>query len=152
MPTARTQALITGREIYIEVDKSATETPEWVTVGCAKSINYNGAKEILTANCQSGKKKVASGDDPDYTVSISGFVFFYATADVATNVSHAEFEGWMNAGIMKKYRIASAKTGDPIRTFPGIISSCDLTDEVYGLAEYSVSITASTKPVITAQA
>lgn len=151
MPTARVNELVTGREIFLEVDKSATETPSWVTVGCAKSIDFGGAVEALVANCQSGKIKTYSGEDADYDASISGFVFYYSTGNVATNVSAAEFEGWMNAKTIKTFRIASTKTGDPVRTFPGIITNFRFTAEVAGLAEYTISIMASTLPTLTAQ-
>jgi hypothetical protein len=149
--STRSEELVTGRQFYLQVQKSISGTPTFVTVGCANSVDYGGQSEILTANCYNGKTKIVSGDDPDYSVTLQGFYFIYATANVNANISAKEFEELFQAKTRTLFKLASPHTGDPVRSFGGYINDFKLTGEVNGLVTYSVGIMVDGVPVLSSQ-
>lgn len=140
--------MATGREFSISIEKSGTP----IIIGCASNVDYQGQKEVLTANCQSGKKKIVSGDDPDYTITVTGFVQIYSGAQIATNISSTEIETFMQNGTEINWKYAGPHTGDPVRSGTGFISSYTMGTPVEGLATYNFVITPFEMPEITTQA
>lgn len=146
--STRTREMATGREFSISIEKVGSP----VILGCASNIDYQGQKEVLTGNCQSGKKKVPSGDDPDYTVNVNGFYHIYSGAAIATNVSATEIETYMQNNTEIEWIYKGPHVGDPIRSGTGYITNFQMGTPVDGLATYNFTITPFLMPTITAVA
>lgn len=144
--STRTIDLATGREFSFSIEKSGSP----IIIGCASNVDYQGQKEVLTANCQSGKKKIVSGDDPDYTITVTGFVQIYSGAAIASNVSSTEIETYMQNGTEVTWSYKGPHVGDPKRDGTGFISSFTMGTPVEGLATYNFVLTPFEMPVITA--
>ena len=142
--SARTVELVTGKEFSIAIKKSAA----FVILGCASNVDYSGQKEVLTANCQSGKKQIPSGDDPTYTVAVTGFYMVYLSANAAANISATEIEAFMQASTEIDWKITGPHTGDPSRTGKGFITNFSFGAPVEGLATYNFTITPFEMPVL----
>lgn len=142
--STRTISLATGREFSFAIEKSGSP----VILGCASNVDYQAQKEVLTANCQSGKKKIVSGDDPDYTITVTGFYQIYATGDVASNVSATEIETYLQNGTEVEWLYKGPHTGDPSRSGTGFISSFSMGTPVEGLATYNFVLTPFEMPTI----
>lgn len=153
MPTARVQPATMGREVNVFVNKGTTSTPNWVMVGCATSKDYGGTANTITLNCDSGKIKMSDGEDPEYDLQLTGFVFQYATADQATNVSALEFETWFGTvpQVPMQYRLAGKYTDDVVRTFTATIASFRETGSNGEARTYAVSLQITAKPALTKQ-
>ncbi len=143
--SVRTVELVTGREFSISIEKTGSP----IIIGCASNINYSGQKEVLTANCQTGRKKLPSGDDPDYTITVDGFVHIYLTANVAANISAKEIETFMQGGTQINWSYKAPHVGDPIRSGTGYITAFSQSSPVEGLATYNFTITPFAMPTIT---
>lgn len=144
--SVRTIELAAGKEFYLTVEKSGSP----VVVGCASNIDYSGQKEVLTANCQSGKLQIPSGDDPTYTITVNGFYMVYTSAHQAANVSATEIEGYMQASQEIEWSFRGPHVGDPIRSGTGFITNFQIGAPVEGFATYNFTITPFEMPVITA--
>lgn len=142
--SVRSVALATGKEFSIAISKGASP----IILGCASNIDYQGQKEVLTANCQSGKKKIPSGDDPDYTVTVNGFYMIYPSGEVAANVSATEIETYLQSGDSFDWIYAGPHVGDPKRSGEGFISSFQMGTPVEGLATYNFVITPYEMPTL----
>lgn len=147
MAVARPVETVRGSETVLAVDKADNDT--FVVIGCATDINYSGDKELLTANCYSGKELLPSGDDPAYTISINGNVKQYTTDNQATNVGSSDLEAWFNSGALKTFKLARPFIGDAVRTFDGFVTSYGESGSVNGLQTYTATITPLKKPVLT---
>lgn len=152
MPTARPQEVVLSKETSLFVNKGTTEAPNWIKVGCGTSKDYGFTKSILTANCDSGTIKVDSGEDPEFDLQFTGFVFEYASANVAANVSASEFEDWGIAGAMKEYRLSRPYTGDRVRTFNAYIASFRETGGNGEIRQYNIGLNFQQKPTMSVQA
>lgn len=144
--STRSVELATGKEFSIAISKGGPGSP--VILGCASNIDYQGQKEVLTANCQSGKKKIPSGDDPDYTITVNGFYMIYTGANAATNVSATEIEEYLQSGESFDWIYKAPHVGDPTRSGEGFISSFGMGTPVEGLPTYNFVITPYEMPVI----
>jgi hypothetical protein len=149
----RVQEAVLSKEVNFFVNKGTSSVPNWVMVGCGNSKDYGFANEMLTLNCDSGKRKVPSGEDPEYDFQLTGFVFEYATADQATNVSAREFEAWGSATpqVLRQYRLAGQFKDDVVRTFSAYIASFRDTGSNGEARTYTISFSIDEKPVITSQ-
>lgn len=143
--SVRAVELVTGKEFSIAIKKSGSP----VIIGCASNINYSGQKEVLTANCQNGRKKIPSGDDPDYTITVDGFVHIYLSANEAANMSATEIEIFMQTGAEIEWTYKAPHVGDPIRSGTGFITAFSQSTPVEGLATYNFTITPFAMPTIT---
>lgn len=152
MPTARPKELSLSKETSLFVNKGTTEEPNWVKVGCGISKDYGVTKNILTANCDSGKIKVDDGEDAEYDLQFTGFVFEYASANQATNVSAKEFEEWCGSGTLKEYRLARPYTGDTVRTFKAYIGTFRETGGNGEIRQYNIALNFESKPTYSTQA
>lgn len=140
--STRTTEIITGKEISLAIQKSIGDpaTPTYVPVGCGNSVDYSSAKEILTANCFSGRRKVPSGNDPDKTITLQGFYFKYEDEDADDNISADEMEAWHDSSTLLNIKLGFPHTGDPVRSFSGYITEFSFAGETDGLVTYNVNI------------
>lgn len=152
--TARVQEAVLAKERNLFVNKGTVETPNWVMVGCATSKDYGFATEMLTLNCDSGKRKVPSGEEPEFDLQLTGFVFEYASGNQATNVSAREFEDWGSEipQEARQYRLAGKHIGDTVRTFSAYIASFRETGANGEARTYTIGFTFVSPPVLTDQA
>ncbi|MCE6992102.1 hypothetical protein [Dyadobacter sp. CY323] len=122
---ARANEAVLNKEVNLFVNKGTTGSPNFVMVGCGTSKDYGGAINVLKLNCDSGTRKVHDGEDAEYDLNFTGFVFEYASANVAANVSRREFETWFktNPQIAREYRLAGKYEDDLVRDFSAIIAS-----------------------------
>ena len=146
--SARTVELVTGKEFSLAIEKAGSP----VILGCASNIDYSGQLEVLTANCQSGKKQIPSGDDPTYTLTVTGFYHVYLAANVAANISATEIEVYMQNKTEIEWTYKGPHVGDPIRSGTGFITQFQMGTPVDNLATYNFTITPFEMPVITAVA
>lgn len=145
--SVRTKEIALGYDFRLKVNKTDANPAVYVPLGCAKSIESSLDKEILEANCFSGLTQIASGQQAKEGFSVSGFVFIYATANVAGNVSAAELKQWARDGVTKQYQFAGIHVGDPVETFSAVISNFSQTAAPEGIAEYSFSLVVDGTPV-----
>lgn len=152
--TARVQEAVLAKEVNFFVNKGTIATPNWVMVGCGNSKDYGLANEMITLNCDSGKRKFPSGEEPEFDFQLSGFVFEYATANKATNVSATEFETWASAvpQVLRQYRLAGKHIGDTVRTFNAYIATFRETGSNGEARTYTIGFTIDETPTLTAQA
>lgn len=152
--TARAQEPVLNKEVNFFVNKGTEAVPNWVMVGCATTKDYGLATEMITLNCDSGKRKVPSGEEPEFDLNLTGFVFEYATANKATNVSAREFEEWASEVPQERrqYRLAGKHIGDTVRTFNGYIASFREAGSNGEARTYTLGITIDETPVLTDQA
>lgn len=144
--SVRNVELATGREFSLSIEKAGSP----VILGCASNVDYSGQKEVLTANCQSGKKQIPSGDNPTYTLAVTGFYHIYKTANQAANISATEIETYMQLGTQINWVFKGPHVGDPIRTGTGFVTTFGFGTPVEGLVTYNFTITPFDMPVITA--
>jgi hypothetical protein len=151
---ARQQDAVLAKERSLYVNKGTEAVPDWVLVGCATQKDYGFATEMLTLNCDSGKRRVPSQEEPDFDLQLTGFVFEYATADEADNVSAIEFEQWGSVVPQERrqYRYEGKYLGDAVRTFFAYIGSFRESGSNGEAMTYNVSFTIDETPVITAKA
>lgn len=152
--TPRVQEAVLSKEVNFFVNKGTTEVPNFVMVGCGTSKDYGGAANIITLNCDKGKIKVSDGEEPDYDFQLTGFVFQYATANVATNVSAREFEEWFAEvpQVAREYKLAGKHTGDLVRAFTAVIASFRESGSNGEARTYTISFQISGTPVLSDQA
>jgi len=152
--TPRVQEATLSKEVNFFVNKGTTSTPNFVMVGCGTSKDYGGSANIITLNCDAGKLKVSDGEEPDFDFQLTGFVFQYATANIATNVSAREFETWFAAvpQVPKQYKLAGKYTGDLVRTFTAVIASFRESGSNGEARTYTISLQISGTPALTDQA
>lgn len=143
--SVRTIELAAGKEFYLTIEKAGDP----VVVGCASNIDYSGQKEVLTANCQSGKLQIPSGDDPTYTITVNGFYMIYTTEHAPDNVSATEIEIHMQNSQEIEWTFRGPHVGDPIRSGTGFITNFQIGAPVEGFATYNFTITPFAMPVIT---
>lgn len=150
---ARNNEAVLNKEVNLLVNKGTTEAPNWVLVGCGTSKDYGGAINVLTLNCDSGKRKVHDGEDADYDLQFTGFVFEYAAGNVATNVSRREFETWFktNPQVAKEYRLAGKYTDDLVREFEALIVTFRETGNNGEARTYTISFQFVTLPELSDQ-
>jgi|GEM_PF-4446756 len=151
---ARVQPAVLAKERNLFVNKGSVGTPAWVLVGCATGKEYGLANEMIKLNCDAGTRNIDNGEDSVYDFNLNGFVFQYATGDVATNVSAGEFEGWAAAKpqVRRQYKYEGKFIGDSIRTFFAYIASFRETATNGEAATYAIALTIDETPVVTAQA
>jgi hypothetical protein len=151
---ARQQDAVLAKERNLFVNKGTEAVPNWVMVGCATQKDYGLATEMLTLNCDAGKRKVPSQEEPDFDLQLTGFVFQYAAADEATNVSALEFEQWASVVPQERrqYRYSGKYAGDPIRTFFAYIASFRESGSNGEAMTYNVNLQIDGTPVISEQA
>jgi hypothetical protein len=152
--TARVQEAVLAKEVNFFVNKGTIVTPNWVMVGCGNSKDYGLANEMITLNCDSGKRKFPSGEEPEFDFQLTGFVFEYATANEATNVSAREFEEWASVvpQEVRQYRLAVKHVGDTVRTFLAYIATFRDSGSNGEARTYTISFTIDQTPVLTSQA
>lgn len=136
MPTARSRKQVQGREIFLSIKKPGGST--FTVVGCAEDITYKSDKESLKYSCRAGSGKLPSGDDPDWSLSMKGFYFIYASGDQATNVSFLDFHGYHTDDVILEAKWGSDKTDDPIFEGKLFIKSISLEAPNAGLATYAI--------------
>ncbi|MCF2443653.1 hypothetical protein L0657_06770 [Dyadobacter sp. CY345] len=153
MATARVQEAVLSNEVNLFVNKGTTASPNFVMVGCATSKDYGLAINTITLNCDNGKIKIAP-EEPDFDLQLTGFVFQYATANVAANVSAREFEEWASEfpQAPREYKLAGRHTGDLVREFEAVIASFRETGSNGEARTYSVSFQISGTPELSDQA
>ncbi|MET7253465.1 hypothetical protein [Dyadobacter fermentans] len=139
----RIDPAVLNREVNFFVNKGTEAAPNWIMVGCGNSKDYGGAANLVTLNCDSGKKKVPDGEEPDYDMQLTGFVFEYAAADIATNVSRREFETWFKTvpQVLRSYRLAGKYTNDLVREFQAYIASFRETGSNGEARTYTIAFT-----------
>lgn len=142
--SVRSVEMATGREFALSIEKAGSP----IIIGCASNVDYSGQLEVLTGNCQSGKKQIPSGDDPTYTVAVTGFYHIYKTANVATNISATEIEKYMQLKTEIVWTYKGPHVGDPIRSGTGFITQFGMGTPVEGLATYNFTITPFEMPDI----
>jgi len=142
-----------SKDVNFFVNKGSIGTPNFVMVGCGTSKDYGGAANIITLNCDSGKKKVSDGEEPDYDFQLTGFVFQYASADEATNVSAREFEEWFAATpqVPRQYKLAGKFANDLVRTFTAVMASFRESGSNGEARTYTISFQISGTPVLSDQ-
>jgi hypothetical protein len=143
--SVRAVELATGREFSLSIQKAGSP----VILGCASNVDYSGQKEVLTANCQSGKKQIPAGDDPTYTLAVTGFYHIYSAATQAANISATEIELFMQTSTLISWVFKGPHVGDPVRTGTGYVTQFGFGTPVEGLVTYNFTITPFAMPVIT---
>lgn len=151
---ARQQDAVLAKERNLYVNKGTEAVPNWVMVGCATQKDYGLATEMLTLNCDAGKRRVPSGEEPEFDFQLTGFVFQYAAGDAATNVSAQEFEEWASEVPQERrqYRYTGKYAGDTTRTFWGFIGSFRESGSNGEAMTYNIGITIDETPVLSATA
>lgn len=140
-----------AKEVNLFVDKVSGETPAYVMIGCGTSKDYGGSRNTVTLNCDAGKIRLPDGDDPEYDVQFTGFVFEYASANVAANVSAKEMEQWFQSGVVKKWKLAGKFDGDTVRSFEASIASFRESGSNGEARTYSISLMIKAMPTLTTQ-
>jgi hypothetical protein len=141
--SVRTTEAALGRDFRLLIKKGTD-----ITVGCANNITYTGQKEVLTGNCQNGKIQMPSGDDPTYSLQVSGSVFIYSSANASANISSTEIEQYMQDGEEIEWVLTGKHEGDPTRSGTGFVTNFELGTPVEGFATYNFTITPFQMPVI----
>lgn len=148
---ARPNEAVMAKEVNLFVDKVGGETPAYVMIGCGNSKDYGGSRNTVTLNCDAGKQRLPDGEDPEYDVQLTGFVFEYASGNVAANVSAKEMEQWFQSGVVKKWRLAGKFDGDTVRTFDASITSFRISGSNGEAQTYSISLLIKQMPTLTTQ-
>lgn len=141
--SVRTTEATLGRDFVLSIKKITD-----IIVGCANNITYTGQKEVLTGNCQKGKIQMPSGDDPTYSIQVSGIVFIYASANVAANVSSTEIEQYMQDSNEIEWIFRGKHVDDPKRSGKGYVTNFELAAPVDGFATYNFTITPFEMPTL----
>lgn len=142
---------VLGSDVWLWCDKADNDTK--VAVGCVDSITMKTDKGAnLEYSCRSGTGKLPSGKDPITSVSITGVTHFYATGNVANQVSFQELEGYCAEGTVKQFWVGGKHTGDPLFTATFAISSVTLEAKEGEVCTYSMEMESTAKRTTATQA
>ena len=149
----RINPAVMNKEVNFFVNKGTEAAPNWVMVGCGNSKDYGGAVNMVTLNCDSGKRKFPDGEEADYDAQLTGFVFEYDAADQATNVSAREFENWFKTVPQERrqYRLAGKYENDTVSTFWAFIATFRTSGSNGEARTYTIAFTFDGLPVLTSQ-
>ena len=136
---ARTRKEVQGKEILLAIKKLGDTT--FTTVGCAEDITFKStAGAPIEYSCRSGSGKLPSGDDPQWSISVKGLMFLYATDAQDANVSIADFSDIHLDKAIIDVKVFSEKVGDFVWSGPASVTSFEISAPQSGLAGYSVEL------------
>ncbi len=139
---ARAFTQVQGEEINLFIKKPGDST--FTLVGCAQDVSIKRSRGTVEYSCRSGKGKLPSGADPDWSFSLKGLYQIPLAADADANVSIADFfDLQTDATVFEAKVTTGTATGDLIFTGSVSISEWEQTAPQDGMATYSVEMPGS---------
>jgi hypothetical protein len=150
MPTARTQTIVTGAEEILSLAKPGQGGggTVYTPIGCMSKMDKTHTKDSLQVSCRQFKGKIPSGTPAESSISVDGYRYIYATANVAAQVSYDELVSYID-GPALSFQHTTGKTDDKIYTRMYVIKDVKVSAGNDDLETYSLTLESSGPEVVT---
>ncbi|UFH52551.1 hypothetical protein [Spirosoma sp. KNUC1025] len=138
MAQARTQAAVTGKEVFLSMTKPGGST--YVPIGCMSKFDETLSKELYDISCRGFTGKVASGKPAQSSITLDGVYFIYDSGTASAQVAYSELRSYINSPNPIPFKFGTPATGDINWARSYFIKDIKLTADNDGIATYSISL------------